>query len=48
MTTPIPSLADALAQSDLLHGRGELDTVIADMAGVSTPRWTANVRSSSP
>ncbi|TAL84204.1 MAG: hypoxanthine-guanine phosphoribosyltransferase [Rhodanobacter sp.] len=31
MTTPTPSLADALAQSDLLHERAELDAVIADM-----------------
>ena len=31
MNTPMPSLADALAQSDLLHERGELESVIADM-----------------
>ncbi len=31
MTTPTTSLAAALAQSDLLHGRAELDTVIAAM-----------------
>ena len=31
MNTPIPSLADALTQSDLLHERDELETVIADM-----------------
>ncbi|MFZ0872728.1 MAG: hypoxanthine-guanine phosphoribosyltransferase [Rhodanobacter sp.] len=31
MTTPTPSLADALANADLLHERDALDTVIADM-----------------
>lgn len=31
MNTPTPSLASALAQSDLLHDRDELDGVIADM-----------------
>ncbi|HEV2681799.1 MAG TPA: phosphoribosyltransferase family protein, partial [Rhodanobacter sp.] len=31
MNTPIPPLADALAQADLLYARGTLDTVIADM-----------------
>ena len=31
MTTPTPSLADALANADLLHTRSALDTVIADM-----------------
>ena len=31
MTTPTPSLANALANADLLHERGTLDTVIADM-----------------
>jgi hypoxanthine phosphoribosyltransferase len=31
MNTPTPSLADALANADLLHERGALDTVIADM-----------------
>jgi len=31
MTTPTPSLADALARADLLHARAELDAVIAAM-----------------
>jgi hypoxanthine phosphoribosyltransferase len=31
MTTPIPSLADALANADLLHERNALDTMIARM-----------------
>ena len=31
MTTPTPSLADALANADLLHERNALDSVIADM-----------------
>jgi hypoxanthine phosphoribosyltransferase len=31
MNTPTPSLADALANADLLHERGALDSVIADM-----------------
>jgi len=31
MNTPTPSLADALANADLLHERGALDAVIADM-----------------
>lgn len=31
MTTPTPSLADALIGADLLHDRSEIDTVIADM-----------------
>ena len=31
MTTPTPSLADALANAELLHERSTLDTVIADM-----------------
>ena len=31
MNEPTPSLRDALAHADLLHGRAELETVIADM-----------------
>jgi hypoxanthine phosphoribosyltransferase len=31
MNIPLPLVADALAQSDLLHGRSELEAVIADM-----------------
>ena len=31
MNTPHPSLADALAQADLLYGRNELEPVIAAM-----------------
>jgi hypoxanthine phosphoribosyltransferase len=31
MNTPTPSLADALANADLLHERSTLDSVIADM-----------------
>ncbi|AGG89334.1 hypoxanthine-guanine phosphoribosyltransferase [Rhodanobacter denitrificans] len=31
MNTPIPSLADALAQAELLHDRATLESVIADL-----------------
>jgi len=31
MSTPVPPLADALANAELLHGRVELETVIADL-----------------
>ena len=31
MNDKLPSLRDALARADLLHGRAELETVIADM-----------------
>ena len=31
MNHPTPSLADALANAELLHGRSELETVIADI-----------------
>jgi hypoxanthine phosphoribosyltransferase len=31
MTTPTPLLADALAQSDLLHPRSEIDTIVNAM-----------------
>ena len=31
MNTPTPSLADALAQAELLHDRATLESVIADI-----------------